>query len=115
MAVRKKTNSDQKQVVSGQGTARPERLNGSAKRPAKSNHNDLSGVPYWRKIEILRERAELKANLMEIWSDDVDIEDLSLDEDEEAHDRYYTTASEDIDSMPDIDDDEMSDLDDLDD
>ena len=115
MAVRKKESSVQKQAYFGHTPSRPKSLNGKARKTKDNNKNSVAGIPYWRKIEILRERAELKANLMEIWSDDVDIEDLSLDEDEESHNRYYTAAIEDIDSMPDIDEDEMPDLDDLDD
>lgn len=106
MAVLKSTNSGKKTTRAGRETARPKkskRVNGSA---AKARHDDLSKIPLWRKIEILRERAELKANLKEIWDDDVDIEDLSPDEDEEAHDRYYTAVSDYTDPLADLDEDD---------
>ena len=113
MAVRKSTNSGEKTTKAGPGTARPEErgnLNGSS---VAADHHDLSNIPRWRKIEILREREELKRNLMEIWNDDVDIEDLSLAEDEQLHDRYYTAPTGAVESLVDFDESDIPDLDDL--
>ena len=113
MAVRKSTNSGEKTTRAGPGTARPEehnKLNGSA---IAAHHQDLSNIPRWRKIEILHEREELKRNLMEIWNDDVDIEDLSLAEDEQLHDRYYTAPPGAVEALADFDEGDIPDLNDI--
>lgn len=115
MAVRKSANSGEKTTRTGPETAYPKeskKVNGSA---VAAEHHDLSNIPQWRKIEILRERAELKRHLKEIWNDDVDIEDLSMAEDEQLHDRYYTAATGDVNELEDFDANDSSDLGDVED
>ena len=104
MAVRQNASSGEKTTRTGQGATRPnerKNLNGSAIAAESQDHSNISN---WQKIEILRERAELKRNLKEIWSDDVDIDDLSMAEDKQSHDRYYTRATEKVESLADFDD-----------
>ena len=82
-------------------------INGQSSKP--SNKHD---IPKWRRIEIMRERQELKRHLQEVWDDDIDLED-AFELDDADHDRFYTKGEKlDVD----IDDElEPLDLDDIED
>lgn len=115
MAVRNRANSDHGTAETGSGKVRPKIINDSTTAEVAAGNHGLSDVLRWREIEIMRERAELKRNIMEFWSDDVDLEDLSLAEDEQSLERYYTAATGETELLADFDEDEIPGLDDVDD
>jgi len=87
-----------KPVTSGSNDSTPSKSPASKKTDSRVNgqSSDSSNehdVPNWRRIEIMRERQQLKRHLQEVWDDDTDLED-AFDLDDADHDRFYTKGDD---------------------
>ncbi len=68
---RKQQSTDQEDV-SPPGGADRKGAEDSSQPDASAMAGKTSDIPRWRRVEMLREMAELKDNLQEVWDDDID-------------------------------------------
>ena len=65
-----------------------------------------SGNGSWQKIEALREKAELKASLADVWDEDFDLDEEILAELDHTAE-YFTTQTDEAEEIPDEDDEDI--------
>ena len=75
----------------------------SGEKSAKAHARSKNGS--WQKIEALREKAELKESLADVWDEDFDLDEEILAELDHTAE-FFTTQEEDVEEIP-GDDDEI--------